>query len=1086
MKERLNSFSNDKLGSGNFVLLVGSFISIVLLFLMGSWVLKNIEKEIKSGLADQLQVSLQSNIETLNIWAQQEIQAVNFWANEPRIREKIFNLKKTFNESNQNIDVLQTSPDMLGLREILRPVSQEHEHIGFVVIDPKGNQIAALLDEPVGKIQVSLHSDFVSQALKGKPIISLPFKAVVKLPDAKNVFKDGQSTMFSAAPVRDDDGNVIAVLSFRIKPWLDFTRVMQIARAGDTGETYAFNRKGKMISKSRFLDSLKTVGLLPNVPDAQSILNVDIRDPQGNLLDGYRPSVPREQQPLTLMAKSALSGESGYHVDGYNDYRGVPVVGAWAWLGEYGFGIATEMDVSEALRPLNNLRKFFLLLFALLVTMTAVYWFKRFWELKKDAEFKILEVKKRTSDIRVKTILENVLDGIITITPFGIVETYNPGAERIFGYSSEEVVGENVSMLMPSPYAEEHDGYLEKYFRTGKSTIIGVVREVVGRRKDGTEFPMDLGISVTNLEHEQFVTGVVRDISERKLIEERLQNKANYIKMLHSVAIAANESNSFEEAMKTCLESICKLTHWPVGHLYLAERDRAEPLLSTDLWYMDDPDRFQTFKDITEKVNLNIGEGLPGRVCESREPLWIEDVTRDSNFSRAKMAEDIGVKGAFAFPVMIKGSVVAVLEFYSASPANLDLRLLDIMKNIGLQTGRLIERWENEANLKESKISAENANRAKSEFLARMSHELRTPMNSILGFTQLLQMDKKAPLADYQQANIENVLSAGSHLLMLIDEVLDLSKIESGNIKLSTERVDIVLIVDNVVSISQSLANEMNISLRYEAISTKSCFVEVDPLRFKQIVLNLISNAIKYNKPRGSVIVSFKEQDDGRMRLGIKDTGNGIPEDKQGRLFKPFERLDIKAEKIEGTGIGLTISKQLIELMGGTIGFESVYGEGSVFYIDVPVSDKAPVPLEIESPSDSSFASSIIDGKKQVLYIEDIPANVELVNQILVSRPHIELLSAPNALDGIKIAEIHIPDLILMDIHLPGMDGLTAFKKLQALNVTKDIPIIALTADAMDGDIKRALDMGFNSYITKPINVPKFLKEVDKVLAPSV
>ena len=383
---------------------------------------------------------------------------------------------------------------------------------------------------------------------------------------------------------------------------------------------------------------------------------------------------------------------------------------------------------------------------------------------------------------------------------------------------------------------------------------------------------------------------------------------------------------------------------------------------------------------------------------------------------------------------------------------------------------------------KNAEKDAEKANQAKSEFLARMSHELRTPMNAILGFTQLLETDEKNPLADYQKKNLERVSVAGNHLLKLINEVLDLSTIESGNMQLSTELVDMISIVDNVIAISQPLADQRDVSIRYQKIPEGNCLIEVDPLRFKQVVLNLVSNAIKYNKPKGSVVISFARQGDGKIRLGVRDTGHGIAEDKKGKLFKPFERFDTDAELIEGTGIGLSISKQLVELMGGTIGFESVLGEGSLFYIDIPVSDKTLAPSKVEISPDPATASTSATGGRTVLYIEDIPANVELVKVILANRPHIDLLSAPNATEGLKKAEAHLPDLILMDIHLPGMDGLSAFKKLKTIETTRNIPVIALTADAMSGDIKKALDMGFKSYITKPIDVPEFLKVIDETL----
>jgi signal transduction histidine kinase/CheY-like chemotaxis protein len=385
-----------------------------------------------------------------------------------------------------------------------------------------------------------------------------------------------------------------------------------------------------------------------------------------------------------------------------------------------------------------------------------------------------------------------------------------------------------------------------------------------------------------------------------------------------------------------------------------------------------------------------------------------------------------------------------------------------------------------ESAFKKSKEEAEKANQSKSEFLARMSHELRTPLNAIMGFTQLLQLNAQSKLSDIEKKNLGLVFSAGNHLLELINEVLDLSRVESGSMELSIERVDIVPIVDNMISFSKSIADENFVSLEYQKIPEGSCFVEIDPLRFKQVLLNVMSNAIKYNKPNGSVIVSYEKQDNGMMRLGVRDTGHGIAEDMKDKLFEPFERFDVDAEFIEGTGIGLTITKQLIELMRGTIGFESTLGEGSYFYVEVPISDKVPL-FQVEEKSEST-QPYFTNNKKKILYIEDIPANVELVRQILNHMQGIRLLSASTALEGIRLAQSETPDLILMDIHLPEMDGLTAFKKLQTMNETKEIPVIALTADAMSVDTKKALDIGFKNYLTKPIDVQIFLDSIGTIL----
>jgi signal transduction histidine kinase/GAF domain-containing protein/ActR/RegA family two-component response regulator len=404
-----------------------------------------------------------------------------------------------------------------------------------------------------------------------------------------------------------------------------------------------------------------------------------------------------------------------------------------------------------------------------------------------------------------------------------------------------------------------------------------------------------------------------------------------------------------------------------------------------------------------------------------------------------------------------------------------------ILSTLALRGQAELIRHKNDRELNLAKEAAEKASLAKSEFLSRMSHELRTPMNAILGFTQLMEMDTENSLADLHKQNLGYVTSAGKHLLKLINEVLDLSNIEFGKIKLNMTPLDLSKVVDGVISISRQLAEENGIVIKVQNFSRKNYIVEVDDLRIKQVILNLLTNAIKYNKINGTVTVTFEEYGNNMVRLGVKDTGIGISSDERDKLFKPFERFHINSDFIEGTGIGLSISKQLIEIMDGTIGYESLGREGSFFYIDLKLSGKTPLLIEVEKEMNESTLEG--GNAKKVLYIDDLCSNIDLISQVLSQRPDVKLLSALTALDGIELAVINRPDLILMDIQMPDMDGLTAFKRLQILDATKSIPVIALTADAMDYDIKKALDMGFVSYITKPIDIPHFLEILDKTLS---
>ncbi|MFB6466415.1 ATP-binding protein [Cytobacillus sp. Hz8] len=398
-------------------------------------------------------------------------------------------------------------------------------------------------------------------------------------------------------------------------------------------------------------------------------------------------------------------------------------------------------------------------------------------------------------------------------------------------------------------------------------------------------------------------------------------------------------------------------------------------------------------------------------------------------------------------------------------------------------TARNITNQKNmEQTLIQAKEEAERASTAKSEFLSSMSHELRTPMNAILGFAQLLEMDPSEPLTESQQESVDEILKAGNHLLILINEVLDLAKIESGRLSISIEPVEVYSVMDEVVSIISPLADRRSITLINRFEEGIHVYVDADRIRLKQVLLNLMSNAVKYNKDQGKITFECIKLED-RMQFVITDTGTGIEATDLNLIFEPFYRLNDQHYIVEGTGIGLTVSKKLIEQMNGTIHVESQMGVGSKFWFDLPITDGSDLFMnEVTVVKDPIDEVNFVN-KYKILYIEDNPANLQLVEKILISRfENIELLSAPTGELGIDLASVHKPDLILLDINLPGINGFEVFSRLHGLNDTKHIPVIAISANAMKRDVEKGLAVGFEAYLTKPINVNEFVKQIQKTL----
>jgi len=386
---------------------------------------------------------------------------------------------------------------------------------------------------------------------------------------------------------------------------------------------------------------------------------------------------------------------------------------------------------------------------------------------------------------------------------------------------------------------------------------------------------------------------------------------------------------------------------------------------------------------------------------------------------------------------------------------------------------------DNNAELESAKFMAEKANLAKSIFLSNMSHELRTPLNAILGFTQLLEVGSPPP-TPAQVARLEQITKAGWYLLELINEILDLALIESGRLSLSREAVSLTDILYECQGMIESQAQQRDIKLIFPRFDTP-CFVSADRTRVKQVLINLLTNAIKYNRRQGFVEVKYISTPE-RIHVSIKDSGAGLPPEKLVQLFQPFNRLGQENGSEEGTGIGLVVAKQLVELMGGTIGVKSTVGTGSEFWIEL-IREVTPQ-LSAENAMPAKFAPQAADGAamRTLLYVEDNPANLMLVEQIIAELPHMHMLSACDGNQGIALAHAHLPDVILMDINLPGMSGIEAMNFLRNDPATRHIPVIAISANAMLRDIEKGVEAGFFRYLTKPIKINEFLKALDDAL----
>jgi PAS domain S-box-containing protein len=665
------------------------------------------------------------------------------------------------------------------------------------------------------------------------------------------------------------------------------------------------------------------------------------------------------------------------------------------------------------------------------------------------------------SNAMIQTILGTVVDGIITFhADSGIIETVNLAAERMFGHAAAELIGQNFNRLVPELERTQLDGSLDFFRASEEARALSLGREVEGRRKDGQVFPLEIAISEMRLGGQRYFTGILRDISARRQTEEALQ-KAGALQ-----AAIFNSANF--SSIATDAQGVIQIFN--VGAERMLGYSAAEVMNKiTPAAISDSEEVIARAQALSLELETNITPGFQALVFKASR--GIEDIY-ELTYIR---------KDGSRFPAVVsvtalrdaQNAIIGYLLIGTDNTARMRIEAERTRLDLALQ--------DKNTELMGAKIVADKANLAKSEFLSSMSHELRSPLNAILGFAQL--MDSATPPATAsQKASIDQILHAGWYLLELINEILDLAVIESGKLSLSQEPVSLAEVMIDCQSMIEPQGLKRGIKMIFPRFDAPS-FVHADRVRLKQVLINILSNAIKYNRPGGTVTVECATVAPGRIRIGVRDTGQGLSPEKLRQLFQPFNRLGQEHSAEEGTGIGLVMSKLLVELMGGTMGVESTVGVGSLFWYELNSVETPSLAQEPSGPALAPAPQVHPDApRRTVLYVEDNPANLNLVEQLLARRSDLDLLCAVDGLAGIELARQRQPDMILMDINLPGISGIEALQLLQADPGTADIPVVAISANAMSGDIKRGLDAGFFRYLTKPINVTEFMATVESAL----
>lgn len=664
---------------------------------------------------------------------------------------------------------------------------------------------------------------------------------------------------------------------------------------------------------------------------------------------------------------------------------------------------------------------------------------------------------------------------------------------EVSGYSRDELVGQDHNIVNSGYHPHE---FFEQMWETITNGDVWH-GEICNVRKDGRIYWVASTI-VPFLDHHglpyQYVS-IRTDVTKLKALELDVSHHAELLDSLHAAMTGFMSAGQFNNVISMLLDSVISLTGSDYGVMaeVLFEEDRhclvPHAIRSSGLGYQADSDHA---RDRHQVRKLDGDLGLLDAICRRGEVVVSDNIMRDA-LGIGLPGGDSRLRKFLGLPVFNGNQLVGIValarydEGFSPDIVSF-LEALNSTYGVMIRAKRIAE-MEGEVNffLDQARNEAELANKAKSEFLSSMSHELRTPLNVILGFAQIMVSDSEHELSESQKENAEEILHAGRHLLDLVNQILDLSRIEAGELDLNFESIAMESLIGDCIGMVSALAKAKNIEIEYARDLFRGKRVRADVTRVNQAIINYLSNAVKYTPEHGKVLVECSQSRDSVLRISVSDTGPGIPEQKQELLFTPFNRLGAEDSEEEGTGIGLVITKNLIERMGGMVGYERNDSGGSCFWLELPIDIPFPVTGQVTNTNKPISTAGIaskpgIKDSHRILYIEDNLANLNLVRQLIGRRENLELITAEDPESGLRLIESNKLDVLLLDINLPVMSGYEVLARVRENERTRNLPVIAVSANAMPADIQLGKEAGFDDYITKPIQLDQFFRVLDRVI----